>query len=158
MKKAVLIAVIAALMAANSCSKPRDTGSMGPVPAPTCYTGITSADTLGNVISTDPDDWKPNGWLTSMLAYPNPSTGVVTIQFQYTSIPDTATLKFYDCSDAIVGTITATDCPGASNYVFWDGDLMPMGTRLPAGMYRCYITLQSGTTVTAQTYGDIELQ
>jgi hypothetical protein len=38
------------------------------------FSGITVTDTLGNIISVDPDDWKPNELFDSIIVYPNPAT------------------------------------------------------------------------------------
>ncbi len=170
MKKILIPALILiTVLISITCSK-KSPASSSPTPTPAVsqYTGITQADSTGNIISVDPDDWKPAGVICnpnctptacatppcpaaclSSLAYPNPiSAGqVIHIRFTLSATANVNIDIYKNPATDVFSTSYNNSLAGA-----YDVLISTQGFQ-PGWIYRCYIT--AGTD---QTYGDIQIQ
>ena len=112
------------------------------------YTGFTRTDASGNIISSNPNDWKNTSEITGALAYPNPASGgTVMLRFNLVSSAY-VTIKFYRDDSTPVITLAPGTFPAGSNEMLIDLSKLQTGW-----IYKCYIDAGS-----SQTSGNVDLQ
>jgi len=134
----------------GGCAKKRLPGE------PVYYCGITEADSEGNVISADDEDWQDSGILSDCLAYPNPigNQEALKIKITLASSETNIYIDFYAApGDARVESgfeNTGGYGPGEVELDLNAGDLDVLE---PGKIYRMYITAGG-----SETWGDIRIK
>ncbi len=119
------------------------------LPAP--YSGITSTDGNGSVLSVDTADWKPIDALGTFVnpAFPNPCTTNFNFIFRLAAA-DSIVITLNAAPSAVVEVIASGR--------FGQGQFQVIGdvASLSPGIYRVYFTVVRGGALYT-TYGDVQV-